>query len=128
MSYYHHSSSSYTVKGPQQGPIRNQGSKYIEDNFPLLDKFNTCTVKRVTSLTDAGKKKVKEDNNLNSGVNDHITNTGTMRGSTVKDRSLKEAKHSNIPIGKISILVVLVLILLQIFNQRKRSKRAEKSV
>jgi len=53
MSYYHLSSSSYTVKGPQQGPIRNQGSKYIEDNFPLLDKFNTCTVKRVTSLTDA---------------------------------------------------------------------------
>ena len=74
------------------------------------------------------QKEVKEENNLNSGVNDHITNTGTMRGSTVKDRNLKEAKHSNIPIGKISILIVLVLILLQIFNQRKRSKRAEKSV
>ena len=129
---------------PQQGPIRNQGSKYIEDNFPLLDKFNTCTVKRVTSLIDKAtdadadddleneyveQKKVRDKNNLNSGVNDHITNTGTMRGSTVKDRSLKEAKHTeNIPIGKISILIILVVILLQIFNQRKRSKRAEKSV
>ena len=74
------------------------------------------------------QKKVKDKNNLNSGVQDHIKHTGTMRGSTVKDRSLKESKHSNIPIGKISILIVLVLILLQIFNQRKRNKRAEKSV
>jgi len=141
MSYYHLSSSPYTVKGPQQGPIRNQGSKYIEENFPLLDKFNTCTVKRVTSLTDADadddldneyteQKEVKDKNNLNSGVHDHIKHTGTMRGSTVKDsRSLKEAKHTeNIPIGKISILIILVVILLQIFNQRKRSKRVEKSV
>jgi len=64
---------------------------------------------------------------LNSGGHDHIKHIGTMRGSTVKDRSLKEAKH-DIPIGKISILIVLVLILLQIFNQRKRNKRAEKSV
>ena len=132
------------MKGPQQGPIRNQGSKYIEDNFPLLDKFNTCAVKRVTSLTDKAvdadadddldneyteQKEVKDKNNLNSGVHDHIKHTGTMRGSTVKDsRSLKESKHSNIPIGKISILIILVVILLQIFNQRKRSKRAEKSV
>ena len=141
MSYYHLSSSPYTVKGPQQGPIRNQGSKYIEDNFPLLDKFNTCAVKRVTSLTDTyadadddldneytEQKEVKDKNNLNSGVHDHIKHTGTMRGSTVKDRSVKESKHSNVPIGKISILIVLVVILLQIFNQRKRSKRAEKSV
>ena len=105
-----------------------------------MDKFNTCTVKRVPSLTNdadaddnldkeyAGKKKVKDKNNMISGVHDHVTNTGTMRGSTVKDRSLKEAKHSNIPLGKISILIVLVLILLQMFNQRKRNKRAEKSV
>ena len=129
-----------TFSSPQQGPIRNQGSKYIEENFPLLDKFNTCTVKRVTSLTDNAanadddldneyteQKEVKDKNNLNSGVHDHIKHTGKMRGSTVKDRSLKESK-SNIPIGKISILIVLVLILLQIFNQRKRSKHAEKSV
>lgn len=145
MSYYHLSSSSYTVKGPQQGPIRNQGSNYIEDNFPLLDKFNACTVKRVTSLTDNAvdadddddldneyteQKEVKDKNNLNSRVHDHIKHTGTMRGSTVKDsRSLKEAKHTeNISIGKISISIILVVILLQVFNQRKRSKRAEKSV
>ena len=34
-------------KGPQQGPIRNQGARYIEENFPKLDKFETCTVTRV---------------------------------------------------------------------------------
>ena len=95
-------------------------------------------MKRVTSFVDADadddldneyveQKEVKDKNNLGSGVHDHIKHTGTMRGSTVKDRSLKESKH-DIPIGKISILIILVVILLQIFNQRKRSKRAEKSV
>ena len=93
----------------------------------------------MTSLTDvdadddldkeyAGKKKVKDKNNLSSEEHAQIKHTGTMRGSAVKDRSLKESKHTNIPIGKISILIILVVILLQIFNQRKRSKRAEKSV
>lgn len=30
-------------KGPEQQPIYD-GPKYIEDNFPLLDKFLTCKV------------------------------------------------------------------------------------
>ena len=42
-------------EGPQQGQIHNQGSKYIEENFPLLDKFQTCTVRRMDSLPNENK-------------------------------------------------------------------------
>ena len=33
--------------GPRQGLIRNKGEKYIEKKFPLLDKFETCHVRRI---------------------------------------------------------------------------------
>eukprot|EP00533_Pseudo-nitzschia_delicatissima_P012870 CAMPEP_0197264016 /NCGR_PEP_ID=MMETSP1432-20130617/1541_1 /TAXON_ID=44447 /ORGANISM="Pseudo-nitzschia delicatissima, Strain UNC1205" /LENGTH=300 /DNA_ID=CAMNT_0042728609 /DNA_START=57 /DNA_END=959 /DNA_ORIENTATION=- len=36
-------------KGPVQGKIYN-GPQYIEENFPLIDKFSTCTVKRSGAL------------------------------------------------------------------------------
>lgn len=40
-------------EGPEQWRIR-QGSSYIEENFPLLDKFKTCTVKRMDPAADGG--------------------------------------------------------------------------
>ncbi|EJK50800.1 hypothetical protein THAOC_30098 [Thalassiosira oceanica] len=33
--------------GPQKGLIRNEGASYIENKFPLLDKFEICHVKRI---------------------------------------------------------------------------------
>mmetsp|Transcript_14035 Transcript_14035/g.41106 ORF Transcript_14035/g.41106 Transcript_14035/m.41106 type:complete len:143 (-) Transcript_14035:50-478(-) len=33
--------------GPKQHKIEKEGRKYIEDNFPLLDKFLRCTVHNV---------------------------------------------------------------------------------
>mmetsp|Transcript_31508 Transcript_31508/g.64103 ORF Transcript_31508/g.64103 Transcript_31508/m.64103 type:complete len:253 (+) Transcript_31508:40-798(+) len=43
---------------PKQGRIHG-GSKYIEENFPNLDKFETCTVKRST-LIATGEEKAKD--------------------------------------------------------------------
>lgn len=55
-------------KGPEQGRIHN-GPQYIENNFPLIDKFLECTVKRlkpgaaaVTAAADDGDdQKVNEE-------------------------------------------------------------------
>lgn len=44
---------------PKQGRIHG-GSKYIEDNFPNLDKFDTCTVKRSKLITE-GEEKTKNE-------------------------------------------------------------------
>lgn len=40
---------------PKQGRIHG-GSKYIEDNFPNLDKFETCTVKRSNLIAEVEEK------------------------------------------------------------------------
>ena len=34
-------------EGPQQDQIRNRGLSYIKDEFPLLDRFETCTVREM---------------------------------------------------------------------------------
>lgn len=127
-------------KGPQQGPIRNRGSSYIEEDFSLLDKFETCTIERMDSLLDGSGK-----------VGDHDAVTGTvedrsaMRGGGVKARATKE-KHAlrSFPqknngdaavadkqsplFGKIIIIVVVLVILSQLLARRKKNKQAEKSV
>lgn len=70
-------------KGPVQGKIYN-GPKYIEDNFPLIDKFLECEVERTNSgeespsgsddekagSTDDGEK--SSDADLNEGGNDDV--------------------------------------------------------
>ena len=33
-------------KAPEQQKIRNRGASYIKEDFPLLDHFETCTVRR----------------------------------------------------------------------------------
>uniref|UniRef100_A0A7S3LJW5 PPIase cyclophilin-type domain-containing protein n=2 Tax=Amphora coffeiformis TaxID=265554 RepID=A0A7S3LJW5_9STRA len=35
-------------QGPNPHQIMSQGSGYVETGFPLLDKFETCTVERIT--------------------------------------------------------------------------------
>ena len=125
-------------KGPQQGPIRNQGSKYIEENFPMLDKFEICTVKRVASLTQQNDiiEEVKEMKEVYRG---------TMRGvhdlSSVKERVLKvtktqqqqkeieeKNKSASSIFAKVTLIIILVVVILQVFARRKKSKREGKSV
>ena len=42
-------------KGPEQGPIHNRGASYIESEFPLLDKFETCSVERINQAAGANE-------------------------------------------------------------------------
>ena len=45
-------------KGPKQASIENRGASYIESGFPLLDKFETCSVQRINqSSADVGSIK-----------------------------------------------------------------------
>mmetsp|Transcript_20382 Transcript_20382/g.43692 ORF Transcript_20382/g.43692 Transcript_20382/m.43692 type:complete len:230 (-) Transcript_20382:230-919(-) len=120
-------------KGPEQGPIRNRGSIYIEQNFALLDKFETCTVtvKRMESSLD-GMGTV--------GDRDAVI---TMRGSKAKTGVLKKhtlpkkrssgnavAEKQSPFFGKIgiSIIIIVVLVILSRLFRSKKNKQAEKSV
>lgn len=131
-------------KGPQQGPIRNQGSKYIEENFPLLDKFVRCTVSRTFSLQDYdqdGDLPV-EDVGEEVGEEDFpeeefpVGGHRELRGGGVKvqpspiDKESDDAvtEKKSIPFGKIVVIIAFAILAVQLFARRKKRKETEKSV
>ena len=85
-------------KGPEQGPIRNRGSKYIEENFPLLDKFETCTVSKMNPSLEGGKTVMKEEFlDVNIQAEDELTDDN-VDGGNVDSKSMP-GKDTH-PIGK----------------------------
>eukprot|EP00804_Cyclotella_cryptica_P002092 CCRYP_006511-RA/>CCRYP_006511-RA protein AED:0.14 eAED:0.14 QI:0/-1/0/1/-1/0/1/0/248 len=114
-------------KGPQQGPIHNRGSSYIEENFPLLDKFDTCQVKRVSEIP-----KVKEE-----GAS--LTNSGNVRKGGVNNNMEKAkigsplnaalSQSEKLPLVKLLILLAAaVVVILGLGLRRRRKKKVGKSV
>lgn len=121
-------------KGPQQGPIRNRGSSYIEQDFPMLDKFETCTVTRTNTDPKeeiAVKKVVKQVKKAASEVGRGKTVTSEKVAPKAAPRELKDDKVAGTPMplwGKIAIVGVLLAIFGHLVARRKRSKRDGKSV
>ncbi|KAL3809446.1 hypothetical protein ACHAXA_007788 [Cyclostephanos tholiformis] len=138
--------------GPQQGPIRNQGSSYVEKNFPLLDKFLTCTVSRVDSSQDVQEEIPNENiqamedsvgdfpagsgdsaDDLQGGTPDDNSNVMKMvedrraiRGDQTHAKNNKDGNSSSVI--KILALIFVVGMLVQLIARRNKSKHAEKSV
>ncbi|KAL7516648.1 hypothetical protein ACHAWX_001640 [Stephanocyclus meneghinianus] len=112
-------------KGPQQGPIHNRGSRYIEENFPLLDKFNTCQVKRVLEMP---KEKEEEA---------PVTSMSSVRKGGVKVDQAKSTSPLNDTLSKkgqfpvIKLLLFLgaaAVVILGLGLRRRRKKKVGKSV
>jgi cyclophilin family peptidyl-prolyl cis-trans isomerase len=124
-------------EGPVQGKIFS-GRSYIEDNFPLTDKFSTCTVERkggdvVTKeeqvdaerkLPDAGEEEEEEEDWSASAHRrdapkdaDYLDKPGNV-GERFKDtiqtlRSrVKETDSSFDLIAMSAILIVIILLFL----------------
>lgn len=145
-------------KGPQQGPIRNRGSSYIEDEFPLLDKFKTCTVKRTESTLEDKNQGVvdelgegdvgamrddkvgEEEFDATRGI---VEDRHSMRGLKMKAKPRKHHTANIFPKNKDGgveagekksalfgkcALIVVFVILALLLSRRKKSKQAEKSV
>jgi peptidyl-prolyl cis-trans isomerase A (cyclophilin A) len=141
--------------GPQQGPIRNQGSNYVEQNFPLLDKFLTCTVGKMDNSqvveADKSSEEIPDENvqaiedaagdfpdgeptdylqgetpDDNSNVMKMMKHRRTIRGDQAQAKSITNG--SNFSVIKILGLIIVVVILLQLVARRRKSKHAEKRV
>lgn len=145
-------------KGPQQGPIRNRGSSYIEDDFPLLDKFETCTMRMIGStlvnenqgvVDELGKGDVGAMRDDKVGEEDFDATRGTvenrhaMRGLKRKAKPTKhhtakifpkakdggdEVAGKNFTLFGKVVFIVVSVILAVLLTRRKKSKQAEKSV
>ena len=63
---------------PQQPRIR-RGPSYIEENFPLLDKFQTCTVKRMEE-PDAEEDQSVPTFTLSNGITVPLVGLGSASG------------------------------------------------
>lgn len=110
-------------KGPQQGPIHNQGSKYIEENFPELDKFNTCTVKRVKEIPKPGSN---SDESKSAG---NVRKAGIKEAGGAASDNVIDVKMEKQPMIKLAVMIggaVVVILLLGLRGRKKR--KIDKSV
>jgi hypothetical protein len=113
--------------GPLQGKIR-QGPDYIEDNFPLTDRFETCTVQRKSHEHEKDDhEKVANQEAASSSfriVSEKKTINDHNASSTEK---LTFAEKDGISPGGGSIIVVVVGISIIMWMIRSRRKTLSKT-
>jgi peptidyl-prolyl cis-trans isomerase A (cyclophilin A) len=127
-------------EGPQQGPIRNQGAKYIEEGFPLLDKFNKCNVLRTGASTHDEGGGVVEDHRANkipaAAEQKRIRGGGMMTNDAQKlkvkqaQRELKNDPNvveTQQPFPLYGKFIIVVAVLSLILSRRKKSKESGKA-
>ena len=104
--------------GPQQGPIHNRGASYIESEFPLLDKFLTCSVERVKQPV-AGEVK---DTNVVKNAHAEIKKANVVNKAETKDQA------PSIPFTTLLILSsIVVSVLLGLGYVRRKKKKFDKT-
>jgi len=125
-------------KGPQQGPIRIKGASYIENDFPLLDHFETCTVRRIdgSAAAAATKKKLAAHHERKEVIGqsnqaelaDETTEGQLLRNSALKtgtDKDAEKLPQSETITGKVAIIVIVsatILVLLRLLSRRRKDK------
>ena len=117
-------------KGPQQGPIHNKGSSYIEENYPKLDRFNTCSVKRVKEIPSKEVTEKEErplpGGNIRKGSGAQTTETN--HGGASKN-IIRATATDQQPLIKLFIMIGGAAVLIIIFGLRGRKrKKQNKSV
>eukprot|EP00986_Skeletonema_menzelii_P006622 scaffold2527_cov185-Skeletonema_menzelii.AAC.9 len=105
-------------KGPEQGPIHSRGASYIESEFPLLDKFETCSVQRINQ---SGSGEVK-DANVVKNVAAEIKKANVVNKAETKDEA------PSFPFTTLLILSsIVVSVLLGLGYVRKKRKKFNKT-
>mmetsp|Transcript_13627 Transcript_13627/g.23202 ORF Transcript_13627/g.23202 Transcript_13627/m.23202 type:complete len:271 (+) Transcript_13627:32-844(+) len=114
-------------KGPVQGKI-HAGPSYIEDNFPLTDKFQTCNVER-------GGSEAATDRELLQDTGDEwkVKAMPRVPGQDKLKKFLKSSPLKQASIGgtdELGMLVIIVVIILASFLLAKLrfKQKSSKSV
>jgi hypothetical protein len=79
-------------KGPTQQDIRSQGISYIQENFPLIDSFLECKVKRSSGGTSSG---ASPDRNLKREEKQNVKDTHNSH----KEHAQEQKRHHD-PAGQ----------------------------
>jgi hypothetical protein len=106
-------------KGPVQPKIQ-AGSQYIEENFPYLDKFNTCTIQRYAGNENNQSPFVQvpsstqEEEGSNRMVQDtrelRIDNTATIKHPLLRMQQLLLKKNESITRLTMSGVIIMIVV------------------
>eukprot|EP00590_Aulacoseira_subarctica_P004790 CAMPEP_0172424098 /NCGR_PEP_ID=MMETSP1064-20121228/21237_1 /TAXON_ID=202472 /ORGANISM="Aulacoseira subarctica , Strain CCAP 1002/5" /LENGTH=276 /DNA_ID=CAMNT_0013165855 /DNA_START=22 /DNA_END=852 /DNA_ORIENTATION=+ len=122
-------------EGPEQWRIEEEGEEYMEENYPLMDKFKTCKVKVVypgnrellsvdakDSLTDFAIPRAVGLGTEENG--NYIRTVVSTKGASGASGILKLSSDSMTLIGMIGITFVIVMIC---FFRRKEKEAGKKN-
>jgi hypothetical protein len=111
-------------KGPEQGLITNRGRKYIEEEYPLLDRFLHCSVKRISH--ERGEE-VDIPSNAAEGPG---ASRGIRSGSVPVHRDLRPVEGDHVQ-DKTTILgggvILLIVVIILFFIPEKKTKSSKKN-
>ena len=127
-------------KGPVQGKIHS-GRSYIEDNFPLTDKFLTCSVKRYHNGEEdedpGGNEKSQDKDDSEEGEwssspvkREKKTVNGLKEKLTTKFQSLRskvqesKGEHDLVIMAAIFVVILLAVLFKNIIKPKKRSSKS----
>mmetsp|Transcript_582 Transcript_582/g.900 ORF Transcript_582/g.900 Transcript_582/m.900 type:complete len:277 (-) Transcript_582:632-1462(-) len=125
-------------KGPVQGKVHS-GRSYIDENFPLIDHFERCTVERNvnTGLQDDKEEELIEEDTpkrLDSTLNKKAATEEISSGvKKLRFREKLKQLRSNVETREtsydlIAVLIILVLFLLAVvFKVTLRGKKTAKT-
>ena len=123
-------------KGPVQGKIHS-GRSYIEDNFPLSDKFLSCTVKRLSEGEEEGdsseegiKSDLEEEWSSTAVRKEKPEISGLKEKLQTKFRTLRAKVHEHegdYDLIKIAAFVLVILLVVMLKFAMRPKKVSNKS-
>lgn len=111
-------------KGPKQGLIHSRGRNYIEEEFPKLDAFLTCTVQRVQQLPTEG---VGTSSSSSSEEEGNGVIGGHVRKVHVEEDGVQMEQPPRMKI-RMPLVIVALLVLWGVVIRRKKKRKETKRV
>lgn len=122
--------------GPEQWRIEEEGRKYVEKNYPMIDKFKTCTVNLVNpdaSDSQSFSRELLSEDMTNTAqiqnkpkpyeltLHTHDANNSTLATSQHKDLRSSLSESILMKLIGMSFLVIIVFLCSQ--KKKKADKR-----
>lgn len=112
-------------KGPAQGKIHS-GRRYIEENFPLLDYFKTCTVERgISPVVVEPEKKWNEPKRIRDEAQ-HESKHHRKVAPVPRLNDERKMKSDTLT-HAFAAFAIIILVILLVFGYRKSGKKGAKS-
>ena len=111
-------------KGPAQGKIHS-GRRYIEENFPLLDHFKTCTVERGVSAIAEEKAWVEPKRIRDENQHEVKLHKKTLTVPRLNDE--RKLGRSETMTSAFAAFAAIVLVMLLIFGYRNSGRKGKSS-